>query len=239
MKILLEQKQLTETEILKKAWNEKAKEGYWEYKEGERDHFPPAFEYFYLKHKDEFKDALDVGCGSGRFLIPMVQDGLNVTGLDISNEMLNGAKGAKINLEKAKDALKGKVKLVEGESKRLPFSNESFNLVFSKGTISHNMWKGVKQSFGEATRVLRPEGIFIFQGRSTKDTAVSRADLVPDVGITVKDREGSKKGVIQHYFSKEELELLATQNGLEIVVGPKEISVKNGRVRWWVVYRKI
>ncbi|MDP2789075.1 MAG: class I SAM-dependent methyltransferase [bacterium] len=82
--------QETQEGKLKKSWNERAPK-YWKYKKGmERAHLPASFEDFYLKHRSEFEDVLDIGCGPGRFLIPMVQDGLNVTGLDIANEMLYG-----------------------------------------------------------------------------------------------------------------------------------------------------
>jgi 2-polyprenyl-3-methyl-5-hydroxy-6-metoxy-1,4-benzoquinol methylase len=38
----------------------------------------------------EVNDILDVGCGNGRFLVPLTRKGYNVTGLDISKDMLEG-----------------------------------------------------------------------------------------------------------------------------------------------------
>lgn len=227
-----------ESQIIKEGWN-RAKT--WVYKEGERYKLPNVFENFYMNHIASFKDALDIGCGEARFLIPMLQDGLNVTGTDIADDRL---KRAEANIKLAKKSLFGQAQFLVGESKKLDFPNESFDLVFSKGAIHHNMWADIQKSFSEVSRVLKPGKFFIFQGRSTKDSAVSRAELVPDFGITAKDREGWKKGMIQHYFTKEELEQLAKENGFEIVVGPEEIlreKNNSGKInaRFWVVYRKI
>jgi len=196
---------------------------------------PVSFENFYLEHRAEFRDVLDVGCGTGKYMIPMLQDGLQVVGLEPSPGMRSGAE---VNLEKAK--LKGKARLVEGESKHLDFPESSFGFVLAIGAIHHNTWAEIQQSFSQVARVLRPGGFFLFQGRSTKDSALLRSEPVSDLGSTAKALTGKKAGVIEHYFTKEELERLAQEHGFEIVVGPEEIiEPESQRARWWVVYRKI
>jgi len=236
MKIRLEGKQKTPDQFTKDAWNNAAPD-FWEYEEGKRAKLPDLFESFYRSYRDRFKNVLDVGCGSGKFLIPMVQDGLKVTGLDPADKMLEYAKK---NLEKAK--LKGKAKLLEGKSSKLDFPNESFDFVFAKGAIHHDTWAGIQQSFREVARVLEPGGSFLFQARSTKDSALDNAERIKDTGITAKELTGWKAGMFQHYFTKEELEQLAIANGFKISVGPEEIiRVKNDgkkNARWWVIYRK-
>ena len=82
----------TQSELIEKGWNEKAKT-YWTYRDGERAKLPASFENFYMDHRTEFKDALDIGCGSGKFLISMVQDGLNVIGLDIADRRTGTTSG--------------------------------------------------------------------------------------------------------------------------------------------------
>lgn len=177
---------------------------------------------------------MDIGCGSGRYLIPMVQDGKQVTGLDISDEMIVEAGK---NLTEAK--LEGKARLVEGLSTHLDFSGESFNFVLAKGSIHHNTFSGIQQSFREIARVLRPGMFFLFQGRSTNDPGLKPSELIPDVGSTAQGVKFGEEGVIQHYFVKEELERLAQENGFEIMTGPEEQVQPKKHARWWVVYRKI
>lgn len=237
----IEDKNLTQGQQRDKSWNKSAA-SYWEYKKGERAKLPDSFEDFYQEHKAEWKNALDIGCGTGRYLVPMTQDGLEVIGVEPSDGMRQAAEK---NLEKAD--LKGKAQLVKGESKSLDFADESFDLIFSKGAIHHNTLDDIRKSFKEAARVLRKGQFFIFQGRSDKDLGSPRRKI-PDQsssGYTAVDLEGNKKDVIQHYFTKEELERLAVENGFEIVVGPEEkIRVntsdsKKQNARLWVVYRKI
>jgi len=226
----------TNRQITDAAWDELSKD-YWWYKKGERAKMPNSFEAFYQEHRTKFKDVLDVGCGTGRFLIPMVQDGLNVIGLEPSSGM---RKGLEINLKAAKAILKGTVKIAIGESKKLDFPDASFDFVFAKGSIHHNTWEEIQQSFREAARVLKKGQFFLFQGRSPKDSALSHSEpVLGDIGHTAKDLEGKKKGVIEHYFTEEEIRQLGAENGLEIVVGPEERVKDDGNARFWVVYRKI
>lgn len=230
----------TQREITDEYWNTKGLE-YWRYKEGaERAHFPDAFEQFYILHRSEFRDVLDIGCGTGRFLIPMAEDGLNVTGLEPSDGMRHGAE---LNVEAASDILKGEVKLVKGESKKLDFPDASFDYVIAKGSIHHNTWEDVKRSFQEAARVLKPGQFFLFQGRSPNDSAFFRSEQVPgEAGFTATETSG-KKDIIQHYFTEKEIKKLGVENGFTIEVEPEEIIKKREdggqNARWWVVYRKI
>jgi len=237
-----------QSDLIKGHWNKEAGT-YYTFVPGERAKLPTKFEEFYQKHKAEWREALDIGCGPGKFLIPMLQDGLNVTGFDIADNML---KSTELNMDLAnkseipEDHLKGNVRLVEGESKNLSaFPDGSFNLVFAKGSIHHNNWAGILRSLKEVKRVLKSGGIFVFQCRSTKDAALLHSEPISDAGtdggITAKDLSG-KVGVFEHYFSKAELEKLAKENGFEVVVEPEErIKSESGKeiARWWVVYKKI
>lgn len=236
----LEDNNPTNRQITDAAWDEMSKD-YWWYPEGGRAQMAPSFESFYQVHKTEFRDVLDVGSGTAKFAIPMLQDGLDVTLLEPSPGM---RKGAEINLGKAKDTLKGKARVVKGESKDLSsFPDASFDLVFAKGSMHHNTGEDIQQSFREVARVLRPGKVFIFQGRSPKDSAYSRSvPVVENIGHSAKDTKGVKKGVIEHYFTEEEIRRLGAENGFEIVVEPEEVirqKKTSTNARWWVVYRKI
>ncbi len=72
--------------------------------------------------------VLDVGCGKGFLLYDLTQacPGLDVTGLDISRYAIATAK------EEIRD------RLVEGTAARLPFADQSFDLVISITTL-HNL----------------------------------------------------------------------------------------------------
>lgn len=73
------------------------------------------------------KDAkiLDVGCGSGTYAHFWKEQGYNVTGLDISEKSLE------ITRSKGVYCVKGDV------TKRLPFEDNEFDLVYSDGLLEH------------------------------------------------------------------------------------------------------
>lgn len=192
---------------------------------------------FVARRRDQIGTrVLDLGCGRGRNLVPLVQQGLEVVGLDLS------ARGLSIARQRLSRANLS-AELVQGGTSSLPFGCDRFDFVFSIGVIHYNRWNGILESFAEVKRVLRPRGLFFFTGRSIHDTTHPRQPI-EDHGLTAVDLEGSNRGVVRHYFTAEELIELAGEQDLEIVNGPRErLRPKQGaprRVlgRWRVVFRK-
>jgi malonyl-CoA O-methyltransferase len=96
------------------------------------------------------KKILDLGCGTGRNSVPLAKKGALVYGIDFSREMLNEAR---------KKAKKSKVKIEfkrQNITKRLPYSNESFDIVIADLVFNHI--KNLKLLLKEISRVLKPEG---------------------------------------------------------------------------------
>lgn len=73
------------------------------------------------------KDAkiLDVGCGSGTLARYWRKNGFDIIGLDISDKSLE------ITRNKGVNCIKGDI------TQRLPFDNNSFDLVYSDGLLEH------------------------------------------------------------------------------------------------------
>lgn len=51
-----------------------------------------AFEFYLKKAKESYQPVLEPMCGSGRFLIPLLEHGIEIEGLDASSEMLGSCK---------------------------------------------------------------------------------------------------------------------------------------------------
>ncbi|MBM2827078.1 MAG: ubiG, partial [Dehalococcoidia bacterium] len=85
---------------------------------------PDPFLYHLLTLLGNITDlsALDVGCGAGRNALFLRQKGLSVTGLDPSRHRLAEA-------EKAATELELRLDMVQGAAERLPFEDESFDLL--------------------------------------------------------------------------------------------------------------
>lgn len=60
---------------------------------------------------DSVKNVLELGCGSGRVLIPLAKMGINITGIDISDSMLEGcrSKVKKEGLTKTAKVIRGDI----------------------------------------------------------------------------------------------------------------------------------
>jgi arsenite methyltransferase len=97
--------------------------------------------------------VLDVGSGAGSDSLvasQMVGVGGSVTGLDMTPEMLGKARAAAAEMGTTN------VTFVEGEAGRLPFEDESFDVVISNGVI--DLIPDKDAVYSEIHRVLRPGG---------------------------------------------------------------------------------
>ena len=89
---------------------------------------------------------LEPGCGRGEFLNNFKELGLDVVGLDISPEV--------VNFENGLD-----VKICDVENEKLPFENDTFDVIYSKSFIEHLYYP--EKFIKEAQRVLKPGGLLI------------------------------------------------------------------------------
>ncbi|MBU6475478.1 MAG: class I SAM-dependent methyltransferase [Alphaproteobacteria bacterium] len=94
--------------------------------------------------------VLDLGTGTGTLARGFAKRGHDVTGLDISPDMMAQAR--------ALGAAEGvNVSYVEGRSEKIPFADASFDIV-TAGQCFH--WFDREKTSAEIARVLRPEGLF-------------------------------------------------------------------------------
>jgi arsenite methyltransferase len=98
--------------------------------------------------------VLDVGSGAGTdslIAAQMVGKQGHVTGIDMTPEMLAKARAA------AAEMGVSNIEFVESEAERLPFPDESFDVVVSNGVI--DLIPDKDAVFGELFRVLAPGGL--------------------------------------------------------------------------------
>lgn len=96
-------------------------------------------------------EAADLGCGNGQLVAELARraPGLRITGVDLSSVMLFEA------TRLARDAgLGSRVSFRKGDVRRLPFTDNSLDLVVS--TLSLHHWLDPLAALDEISRVLRP-----------------------------------------------------------------------------------
>src|SRR3989441_5926441 len=103
-----------------------------------------------------FSRILDAGCGSGVMAAKLIQRGYAVWGIDLAEPMIRHAR-----------QLCGSARFGVGDIERIPFPDNTFDVVVSLGVIEY--LESDEQALHEIWRVLRPGGeavIAISNGRS-------------------------------------------------------------------------
>ena len=104
-----------------------------------------------------FKDVkliVEIGCGTGKFTIPLAKAGKKIIAIDASEEMLN------ILYSKAKQLnLTNNIDMNVGDIESLDFESETFDAVLSIALIRH--LKNPIIPFKEISRIMKKNGIFV------------------------------------------------------------------------------
>jgi len=106
--------------------------------------------------------VLDVGCGTGFATEALLERTEHVHGLDQSAHQLQRAY--------AKFGTRGPVRFYRGDAERLPFADDSFDVVWSSGSIEY--WPNPVDALAELRRVCRPGGQVLVVGPDYPDRTV-------------------------------------------------------------------
>jgi SAM-dependent methyltransferase len=107
--------------------------------------------------------ALDLGCGMGRLSLPLSNYFDHVYGLDISETMMINAQEIK---ERFGKRYQGEVTFVLSKSNLLPFEDNHFDFIYSNIVLQHMNKYNALLYISEFIRVLKKEGLLIFQAPS-------------------------------------------------------------------------
>ena len=158
------------------------------------------------------KRLLEIGCGLGTDLLQFARGGAEVTGIDLTP--------ASIELVKKRFAqARVRVKAQVADAERLPFSDNSFDVVYSFGVLHHT--PNTQKAIEEVYRVLKPGGrivIMLYHRRSMHvqlgmlyaflASKVRRTGGIVEDWVRQYDGEGNPleksyaRGEIKHMFQK-------------------------------------
>lgn len=142
---------MTKKSIWEKRWDDKAKNLA---KSTSLDFFAQrAFKVLDRYVKDEHKSILEIGSGTGRFCIALAKKypSKKIEGIDYTEESVDlSNKGAE--LRKLSN-----VKFIKADLFKLPYKDNSFDLVFENGVIEH--LKNYPEAIAEMVRVTRKQGL--------------------------------------------------------------------------------
>ena len=181
--------------------------------------------------------GLYVGCGNGRNYLPLVDAGLDLTGLDISAEALAQLAARRAGVES---------RLLCGDFRELGSAPAAFAYLIAIQVFQHGGDADVATYFARTAALLTPGGLFFLRVNSAATEVDHRHTVVdrnPSGGFTVRYDEGPKRGLLVHFSTREEL-LERTNEHFTLVMEPSQHVVdrappKTGSwAQWEAVWRR-
>ena len=146
--------------------------------------------------------VLDAGCGVGRHLLPLLQAGFRVWGVDCDARVLELGK-ARLAHAAAPAVL---AHLVQADLNRLPFAHGSFDLVVSVNVINHGDAATFRDYCRELSRVLKTGGhLFIYTSPREAGERVrlpQTRELEPGTLVDIATPDGA---MVHHFPTPAEL----------------------------------
>lgn len=142
--------------------------------------------------------GLYVGCGNGRNYLPLVDLGLDLLGLDVSPEAIR-----RLAERRPTQALR-----LICEDFRYFRSNEAFGYLIAIQVFQHGDETDATLYFNKVAALLRSGGLFFLRVNSAGTEVYHRHTMIernPFGGFTVRYEEGPKRGLLVHFYSREEL----------------------------------
>jgi SAM-dependent methyltransferase len=162
---------------------------------------------------------LDVGIGTGRASLPLIDKGYRVSGTDSSQAMLD---------ECRRLAAGRPIELVPGDVQALPFGDASFDSLISLNVMTH--FPHVEPVLREWQRVVKPGGRLIFDIYSLDHLSFARGREV-----TLDDLLAQGNEKFNMHLSSEALVQIADDIGLRIVAAVPYGSLFSGEYKHWTL----
>lgn len=142
---------------------------------------------------------LDVACGSGLMLQPLLKEGCQVFGIDFNAEACKGAAGNGISI-------------VRGDAFNLPFPDHTIGQIVNCQFLNQQTSAQAKKFIEECARVLRPGGQVIILWRHAHSLIHRTSHAV----FTFFDKFSGKPEFPQYEHPVNELKAFAGQAGLAV-----------------------
>lgn len=159
-------------------------------------------------------ELLDVGCGNGTDSFFFVENGFTVTAVDFSESGIEGLNAA------AKERGLSIRSSVGDISKKLPYKDESFDVVYAHLSLHYFDDATTKRVFAEMHRVLKKGGYFFVKCKSVDDPLYGVGEeMGPDIFRSDHTR---------HFFSLPYLKSML--GGFAVFTSAKSSSAYHGKV---------
>lgn len=180
--------------------------------------------------------VLDLGSGAGRHSRYLVEKGMRVTAIDMSR---TGVSKTKYILKEHPES-----QALVADVRHLPFEDNTFDSLISNRVLDYNDDEGLVSAFAEIERVLKVDGTCLITVRSLTQPSKENESLIMENesgGKTFAVTSGDEQGNFQHYFSEQEIHMLAGRHHLDILdLREQQRTNKHGefKAEWQIILRK-
>jgi ubiquinone/menaquinone biosynthesis C-methylase UbiE len=157
--------------------------------------------------------VLDLGCGNGRYLLPLSRK-YDSVGIDVS---VNAVLRARSYLLKSNIQSSKHTECLVSSITALPFLENSFDAALCLGVLQHLLEDERKQAISEIKRVMKSGSSLVLEIFGTGDMRYGGDEVEKDTFMR-------KNGIVYHYFTMEEVGSLLS--GFEILEMDDLISEK-------------
>ncbi len=148
---------------------------------------------FYLKLAQRIGGSvLELGCGTGRYTLPIAQAGIAITGLDITPQMLQQAKSKSVGLG---------IEWVEGDARNFHLGRQ-FRLIFESGAMFCHLHERTDYEalFACVREHLEADGCFVVNSRFARPDTMTTDETEADwFSYTTPRGEEVRVSGYQHY----------------------------------------
>ena len=164
-------------------------------------------------------NVLDAGCGTGRHSVYLAMHGFDVTGIDISLDMLNEAEKKTRNLDE-------KIKFLHSDICSTTFPDKCFdNIICMYSVFSELTANDQTLCMEEFNRILKDDGVLVIEvpnrivfeslGSRLKALGFEQIDGLGNFKLHVSIN-GKNYDLRTHLFSAHEIESIVKENGFKI-----------------------
>jgi SAM-dependent methyltransferase len=145
-----------------------------------------------------FRRICDLGCGTGRNLVPIARNGFEAHGIDFS------AEGLRRSYRRAKDAGID-IELVRGDMKKIPYASASFDALICIYAIYHGTLSDIEETVSEIYRVLRDGGLAYITFQTLRSHKYGKGrEIEAQTFVQDRDIDCQHESGIPHHFSSED-----------------------------------
>lgn len=180
--------------------------------------------------------GLYIGCGNGRNYIPLVQGGLELTGVDVSRSAIEELAG---RMPERAD------RVIHGDITALSMGAR-FAIVIAIQVFQHGDRTACHTHVRDAQRLVALDGLMAVRVNSVNTDIEYEHEVIeaePGAGFTIRYLEGPKRGLSIHFFERDELEdLFAEQFHVEMPLRlrstPRNAPAKGRWSQWEGLWRR-